>query len=180
MKTKTRYILTAVLLAVVLFAGIAQADRNNKYRRSYTDLNGNTYYALSVNRASCRDTLFGLTYDTVTVVKAENSEGLVVFIIPDSNASVAATDSIAAFYRPIPEDTFLTAAQGSKVYPLPIRNATGDTSLVVDWTPDALYWVEKHFIPMYGKFQQFLIQGSAGDTIPVTIVVEQVKTKPLR
>lgn len=169
-------IFAAVFVGVFLLAGIASADRAaNPYRERYRGYGGATYYALRDGRTWCIDTLNGLTPDTVTVRKLGDSRGFNVFLYPDtiSAAKTPATDSLAAYYRPIGIDSKTSVASGSALVPLLIRKGTGDSAYVVDWTPGAQYWVED-FTPEYAPVQQFIFYGSAGDTIPVTIVIEPI------
>ncbi|MCK9569423.1 hypothetical protein M0R72_10835 [Candidatus Pacearchaeota archaeon] len=175
MKTALLHILTAALLAVILF-GVASADPINKWRQPYVDINGTTYYVVRDGRAMVVDTCFGLGLDTVTVHRARGCEGISIGFVCDSLGG--ATDSIAVFYRPIFLDSWSAVAVGSSWIALPIRSAADTTAYLLDWTPGAEYWIEP-FSPVYAPLLQFAFQGGLTDTFQVTGVIEQIKIERL-
>ncbi len=176
MKSTVLHIVTALVLAVILFTGFASGDVLNKWRESYTNTAGNTYYILRQGRSAFTDTLFTDNFDTVTVKRDWNSEGISIAFIVDSAGFTAATDTFAAFFRPVFNDTWFGATAGSDWIPLLIRSATGDSTYVLDWEPGAQYWVED-FIPIYAPFLQFLFQTGSADTAILNGVIEQIKVR---
>lgn len=169
-------IMTAALLAVILLTGFVLADGLNKYRTTYTDIDGNDYYAFRDGRYWGVDTLYGLAPDTITIRKKETCKGYNFAFKLDSTAYTAATDSFRVFVRPVFIDTEVSAANGSALIPLLLRSSTGDSAYLTDWESGSWYWIED-YTPPYSKLCQLILYGSAEDTIPVKYVIEQITEK---
>ncbi len=179
MKSTIQYIVTALVLAVILFAGFATADMANKWREIYTNSSGVDYYMLRYNRSFFSDTLVGATYDTVTVRMSQkkNVSGYSFGFVVDSAAFTLLADTVMIWSRPVFNDNWFGSAAGSAWIPILIRSADGDSTYVLDPEPGAQYWVED-FAPVYtSDFQQFLIYcgSEAEDSVIFSGEIQQIK-----
>lgn len=143
-------VVLSVFLLVLVVSGAVMADRLDQSRDS---------------KGVISDTLIGLEKDTLTLIKPTGADVLQVTITPDSGVGTAATDSLAAWNRALTTGTPLAdyhTIVGSMMA-IKLLADNGDETYVLNWRPGGPYTILLD--PFGGTVQQFILQGSAGDTI---------------
>ena len=151
-------------LLVLALAASAVADKPLRTRKSP---DGSTWYdVLPQGCYVVRDTLYGLSLDTLTFLTDQGAEFLGVYIKPADGPSqtAMARDSLSILGRELPSYTTCDTPVGSLITPVRLLDASGVEQAVLSWTSGRLYRVQT-FAPNYCNAYQFLLRGSSADTI---------------
>ena len=115
------------------------------------------------------DTLNGLQKDSINWKIAPTTDVIIIQVIPDSSALVVATDSLTGWARTCTRPASLH--RGGSVESVNFIKSDGTQTALLNWTPGEIYTIA--WEPTPGGYLQLILQGSAGDTIPIQVIKQE-------